>query len=611
MVAPTKVQSYVTDVDDLSQWLVDNPNAFKTYVEGLIGSGAGSNNLVTVVSTPGQTVFSTAGSPSVDTGYMIVFIGAAFQPPTTYSIDTVHQITFNDPVPGGLNVHFLERKLASTTVINGGVTGQVLTKISNTDGDYNWQSPVGGGGGGSTPGTTFGMSHYSNLTVASPTEDFDIFDNMSMARTAAGSYTVTLAGMSVADYIVSVSVDETSINSRTVKIRNKTTAGFDLVVENSVDSANVDPTGLHLLISVAPAYAPTNIIAQPVGMFGWYAAAIPPIGYLECNGSLVSRVTYAALFAVIGTTFNTGGEAVDVFRLPDVRGRFVRGWNHAAADNNEHDEDIGRVFGSYQADDNKAHTHQWLMIGTSGGYDSGSHAIAQNYTGGGWTTSSSGGGEARPRNIAFLPCIKAIPDFNSYAALQMYDSFTVSSASQSLFTTTTVDTRYAYVFVDGSYQPPSEYTVPAADQVQFNVAIPRGSAVDVVKIYAATSPAASKDNMISAASNEVFVTPASVEHSPLAAKGWVKFSISGSGVVTINGSRGVASVTRTVAGRFIITWQKAFTTQGYVPSVTSMGGGVSRVDTQSETTLGIVCTSNTTNDLVDPTSVYVVVFGIQ
>lgn len=29
----------------------------------------------------------------------------------------------------------------------GGTTGQVLTKISATDGDANWQTPSGGGGG--------------------------------------------------------------------------------------------------------------------------------------------------------------------------------------------------------------------------------------------------------------------------------------------------------------------------------------------------------------------------------------------------------------------------------------------------------------------------------
>jgi microcystin-dependent protein len=48
-------------------------------------------------------------------------------------------------------------------------------------------------------------------------------------------------------------------------------------------------------------------------------------GWLLCNGAIVSRTTYAALFAVIGTAFNTGGEAGTDFRLPDMRGRTIIG----------------------------------------------------------------------------------------------------------------------------------------------------------------------------------------------------------------------------------------------------------------------------------------------
>lgn len=38
-------------------------------------------------------------------------------------------------------------------------------------------------------------------------------------------------------------------------------------------------------------------------------------GYLACNGAAVSRTTYAALFAVIGTTFGVG-DGVTTFNLP-------------------------------------------------------------------------------------------------------------------------------------------------------------------------------------------------------------------------------------------------------------------------------------------------------
>lgn len=52
-----------------------------------------------------------------------------------------------------------------------------------------------------------------------------------------------------------------------------------------------------------------------------YGGATAPAGWLLCNGAVISRTTYAALFAVVGTNFNVGGEAGTDFRLPDLRGR--------------------------------------------------------------------------------------------------------------------------------------------------------------------------------------------------------------------------------------------------------------------------------------------------
>jgi microcystin-dependent protein len=46
---------------------------------------------------------------------------------------------------------------------------------------------------------------------------------------------------------------------------------------------------------------------------------------LFCFGQEVSQATYAALYSVLSTTYNTGGEAVGNFRLPDLRGRSVFG----------------------------------------------------------------------------------------------------------------------------------------------------------------------------------------------------------------------------------------------------------------------------------------------
>lgn len=69
----------------------------------------------------------------------------------------------------------------------------------------------------------------------------------------------------------------------------------------------------------------------PVGMMGTFLATSAPSGWLICDGRTVSRTTYAELFALISTTFNTSGEAVTDFRLPDLRGRAIVGMDNISA----------------------------------------------------------------------------------------------------------------------------------------------------------------------------------------------------------------------------------------------------------------------------------------
>lgn len=64
--------------------------------------------------------------------------------------------------------------------------------------------------------------------------------------------------------------------------------------------------------------------ATPSGMISMYGAATAPTGYLLCDGTAVSRTTYAALFAVISTTYGTG-DGSTTFNVPNLKGVFPRG----------------------------------------------------------------------------------------------------------------------------------------------------------------------------------------------------------------------------------------------------------------------------------------------
>lgn len=62
----------------------------------------------------------------------------------------------------------------------------------------------------------------------------------------------------------------------------------------------------------------------PSGATGDAGAAALPGGWLLCDGSAVSRITYASLFAAIGINYG-GGDGITTFNLPDLRGRTVIG----------------------------------------------------------------------------------------------------------------------------------------------------------------------------------------------------------------------------------------------------------------------------------------------
>lgn len=59
---------------------------------------------------------------------------------------------------------------------------------------------------------------------------------------------------------------------------------------------------------------------QPAGIIQQYAGSTAPTGWLMCQGQAVSRATYAALFAVIGTAYGDG-DGSTTFNLPDMRDR--------------------------------------------------------------------------------------------------------------------------------------------------------------------------------------------------------------------------------------------------------------------------------------------------
>ena len=65
-------------------------------------------------------------------------------------------------------------------------------------------------------------------------------------------------------------------------------------------------------------------VSTPTGVVQAFAGRTTPQGWLLCDGSAVSRTDYAALYAVIGTTYGAG-DGSTTFNLPNLVDKFVEG----------------------------------------------------------------------------------------------------------------------------------------------------------------------------------------------------------------------------------------------------------------------------------------------
>jgi len=91
----------------------------------------------------------------------------------------------------------------------------------------------------------------------------------------------------------------------------------DLTSEQVTSGSVIGYDGSNELVTFGP-------YGSPVGAVVGWVHGTPPTGWLLCDGSTVSRTTYADLFSVCSTTYGAG-DGSTTFALPDLRGRVLVG----------------------------------------------------------------------------------------------------------------------------------------------------------------------------------------------------------------------------------------------------------------------------------------------
>ncbi len=141
----------------------------------------------------------------------------------------------------------------------------------------------------------------------------------------------------------------------------------------------------------------------------WTSASVPS-GFLECNGAAVSRSTYSALFAIVGTTYGAG-DGSSTFLVPDLQNNAAVGKSNnkalastGGANTVQSTGNVGGSTGSHTLTEAELSAHTHTGAGgsgkTVGGGPSGFGNPQSASNAGGGATGSTGGGGGHSHNMS-------------------------------------------------------------------------------------------------------------------------------------------------------------------------------------------------------------------
>lgn len=159
-----------------------------------------------------------------------------------------------------------------------------------------------------------------------------------------------------------------------------TTGSGDITIPSPLNVGDTVTDGA-VVWTIRKVMNPTDIPdSTPPGTIMAFAGNSTPSGFLLCDGSSISRTTYADLFAAIGTTWGSGNGST-TFNLPSLNGYWLKGSSTAGSSISA---GLPNITGSINND----FTHRVWTVGSASGALSASTATRTNLVSGSGTSPS-------------------------------------------------------------------------------------------------------------------------------------------------------------------------------------------------------------------------------
>jgi microcystin-dependent protein len=246
------------------------------------------------IATASQTVFNTAFTYAQNTNELFVWSGGVLQwvgAGNDFVETSPSQITFNVGRSLGERIIIARIGDANATAMN------LWEKVIATGGQTVFNLT-----GSYVPGS-HSLQVFRNGKLLTVISEY----------TETGVSTVTLgSGATVGDVFIFFVAGGNATNSCIPAI-------FDEGLSIG-RAAEIDFVGEGVVATFSGGRATVTIPGAPTGAVIDFAGAVTPVGWLLCDGSTVSRTTYANLFTTIGTTYGAG-DLSTTFNVPDLRGR--------------------------------------------------------------------------------------------------------------------------------------------------------------------------------------------------------------------------------------------------------------------------------------------------